>query len=138
MMLRLLLLLAATGAAADTVVATRTIRAQEIVDPDALRLDPGTVPGIATRFEEVIGLEARVTVYPGQALRLDAFGPPALVDRNQIVELVFSRNGLFIVTEGRALARGGAGDRVRVMNLSSRTVLTGTITPDGAINVAGE
>ena len=67
-----------------------------------------------------------------------AVGAPALVERNQIVELIFARNGLHIVTEGRALDRAGAGERVRVMNLSSRSTLFGTVTASGTVSVLGD
>ncbi|MEM9126779.1 MAG: flagella basal body P-ring formation protein FlgA, partial [Pseudomonadota bacterium] len=46
-----------------------------------------------------------------------------------------NRRPLSITTEGRALGRGAAGDRIRVMNLSSRTTVTGLIRPDGQIEV---
>ena len=59
----------------------------------------------------------------------------SLVDRNEIVALSFKSGGLAILTEGRALARGGVGDRIRVMNLASRTTVTGTITRPGEVEV---
>ncbi|EPX82621.1 flagellar basal body P-ring formation chaperone FlgA [Salipiger mucosus] len=128
----------ALSAAAETVVATRTIRAQEIVAPDAVRVDPARVDGAYANPDKVVGFEARTTLYPGRPLLRGSVGPPALVDRNQMVELIFSRGGLRIATEGRALGRGGAGERIRVMNQSSRTVLFGTIRPDGSVSVASE
>ena len=42
---------------------------------------------------------------------------------------------LRIVTEGRALDRAAAGEPVRVMNLASRQTVTGTVAPDGSIEV---
>jgi flagella basal body P-ring formation protein FlgA len=57
------------------------------------------------------------------------------VDRNQMVSLVFRSSGLTILTEGRALDRGGVGDVIKVMNLASRTTVTGTIAPDGSVMV---
>ncbi|EIE52421.1 flagellar biosynthesis protein FlgA [Salipiger aestuarii] len=128
----------ATSAPAETVVTTRTIRAFEVISPDAIRLDPATVPGAYTDPSAVIGQEARVAIYPGRAVMEGSIGEPALIDRNQIVELIFSRSGLHIVTEGRALDRASAGERVRVMNLSSRTTLFGTVTESGQVTVAQE
>ncbi|MBY6003914.1 flagellar basal body P-ring formation protein FlgA [Salipiger bermudensis] len=138
MRLALLLCLAASSATAETVIATRTIRAQEIVPPDAVRLDAAEIRGAHGALEDVVGQEARVALYPGRPVMRGAVGTPALVERNQIVELSFARNGLSIVTEGRALDRAGAGERVRVMNLSSRTTLFGTVTDDGAVRIAGD
>lgn len=127
--------LLAGAAAADTVVPTRTIRAQQIIVPEDLALRPGDLPGAVQTPEEAVGKEARVTLYPNRPLRPADFGPPALVDRNQIVPLFYAAGPLQIQTEGRALSRGGAGDVIRVMNLSSRTTVTGHVTPEGTVVV---
>ena len=58
-----------------------------------------------------------------------------MVERNDIVTLVYARHGLQISAEGRALSRGGVGDNVRVMNLSSRTTITGLVQENGMIEV---
>jgi flagellar basal body P-ring formation protein FlgA len=77
-----------------------------------------------------------VTLYAGRPIPLSALGPPALVERNQVVTLVFQRGGLEIRAEGRALGRGGEGDTIRIMNLASRNTVTGWVTGDGLIHVA--
>lgn len=120
---------------ADTVVATQTIRPQQIITADAVRLDPAQLTGAFTTLDAVIGQEARTAIYPGRAVMRGSVGRPALVDRNQAVELVYAHVGLRIKAEGRALGRGAAGERIRVMNVDSRTVLFGTISPDGSILV---
>jgi flagella basal body P-ring formation protein FlgA len=58
-----------------------------------------------------------------------------VVERNQIVPISFLSGGLAIKAEGRALARGGVGDVIRVMNLQSRTTVSGQIAPDGQVLV---
>ncbi|WGW04660.1 flagellar basal body P-ring formation chaperone FlgA [Tropicibacter oceani] len=120
---------------ADTVIATRTIRPQQLVSASDVRIDPTTVEGAHQSLGEVIGQEARIALYPGRAVMHGAVGEPALIDRNQVVELVYSTGGLRIVAEGRALGRGGIGERIRVMNTGSRTVLFGQIAPDGSVLV---
>ncbi|KHQ52469.1 MULTISPECIES: flagellar basal body P-ring formation chaperone FlgA [Mameliella] len=130
-----LLALVPGAAAADTVVATQTIRPQQIITADAVRLDPAEVQGAYATLDAVVGQEARTAIYPGRAVMRGAVGQPALVDRNQAVELVYAQGGLRIRAEGRALGRGAAGERIRVMNVDSRTTLFGTIAPDGSILV---
>ncbi|MEQ5869153.1 flagellar basal body P-ring formation protein FlgA [Sagittula sp. NFXS13] len=125
-----------SAAQAETVVATRTIRAQQIISADAVRLDPAQVPGAYDSLEKVIGLEALYAVYPGRALMVGTVAEPAVIDRNQVVEIIYNQGGLRIATEGRALGRGAVGDRIRVMNVSSRTTLFGTIAEDGTVLVA--
>ena len=95
----------------------------------------GHRPGVFDHILDVVGQEARTALYAGRPIPFDAVGPPALVDRNQIVSLRFEGNGLKISTEGRSLERGGIGDRVRIMNLSSRATLFGYIQEDGTIKV---
>jgi flagella basal body P-ring formation protein FlgA len=119
----------------ETVVATQTIRPQQVVTADAVRLDPADISGAYSSLADVIGQEARMAIYPGRAVMRGALGNPALVDRNQAVELVFSRGGLRIRAEGRALGRGAAGERIRVMNVDSKTILFGTIAGDGTVLV---
>lgn len=134
--LLILVLLAAAPAAAEVVVATRVIRADRVITPGDVTLRDGELPGAAARLDQAVGAEARVAIYPGRPVRLADLGPPALVERNQVVTLVYFRGTLRIRAEGRALGRGAAGDRIRVMNLSSRTSLTGEIRADGTITVS--
>ncbi|NVO56819.1 flagellar basal body P-ring formation protein FlgA [Rhodobacteraceae bacterium B1Z28] len=122
-------------AQADIVVSTRTIRAKEIIVAADLDTRPKDTPGAVTDPDVLIGQEARVAIYPGRPIRDTDVGAPAIVDRNDLVVLVFNRQPLSITAEGRALGRGAAGDRIRVMNLSSRTTVTGRIRSDGYIEV---
>ena len=128
-------LLGPVSVMADIVVPTRTIRAKEIIAATDLETKDQQVPGAVTDPNQLIGQEARVALYPGRPIRQGDTGPPALVDRNDLVVLVFDRSPLSITAEGRALGRGAAGDRIRVMNLSSRTTVTGLIRSDGQIEV---
>lgn len=135
-MWRLLFLMLPLPAMADSLVATRTIRAQAILGPQDVTLVAADIPGALTAAEAAFGLEARVAIYAGRPILADAIGPAAIVDRNQLVRLVFVRGGLTIAAEGRALGRGGVGDRVQVMNLTSRATLSGQIAPDGSVQVS--
>lgn len=122
-------------ASADIVVADRVIRPGMIIAAGDLQQVPGEDEQSFDRVDDVIGQEARVALYPGRPIHFDAVGPPALVERNQIVALRFVGAGLLITTEGRALQRGAAGDRVRIMNLASRATLFGFVRSDGSIDV---
>lgn len=129
------MLLLGSPAMADSLIATRVIRAQTVLTESDLNIATAQISGALTQIHEAIGLEARVTLYPGRPIRAADIGPPALVDRNQTVTLLYNVGTLGISTEGRALARGGLGDVIRVMNLSSRTMLLGRIAEDGAVHV---
>jgi flagella basal body P-ring formation protein FlgA len=47
-----------------------------------------------------------------------------VIDRNEIVTLRFNAGGLLISPTGRALDRAAEGERLRVINLSSRVTVT--------------
>ncbi len=134
-LLTLILCLTPMPSLAEIVVPTRTIRAKEVIVSSDLEIKTTEVNGAVRRPEDLIGQEARVALYPGRPIRPADVGPPAIVDRNDLVTLVFDHVALSITAEGRALGRGAAGERIRVMNLASRTTVTGVIRPDGQIEV---
>jgi flagellar basal body P-ring formation protein FlgA len=123
-------------AAAQAVIATRTLRAgQPIVEADlAIGAQP-LAPGLIADPAEALGMEARVTLYGGRPVPLAALQPAALIERNQLVTLVYRTGVLEIRAEGRALARGAAEAQVRVMNLASRTTVTGRVAGPGLVSV---
>ncbi len=129
-------LLPTLPATSQTVVATHTIRPQSILTAADVELIEQSVAGAYIAIDEVTGMEARVVLYPGRPIRIDDIGPPALVERNQIVTLIYSVGSLVIATEARALGRAGVGDRLRVMNLSSRSTVSGWVQADGSVSVS--
>ncbi|MFN3207682.1 MAG: flagellar basal body P-ring formation chaperone FlgA [Roseovarius sp.] len=124
------------GASADTVVAAQTIRPQTVLTTAHLALKPGDVTGGVEDPALLVGLETRTALYAGRPIRPGDVGPPAIVERNQIVPLIFAANGLRISTEGRSLDRAGPGEYVRVMNMTSRNTVTGRVGPDGRVLVS--
>jgi len=130
------LYLSAVAASADIVVPTRTIRPQTMITAADVQTIAGTRLDVFDNPLAVVGQEARVALYAGRPIRFDDIGPPALVDRNQIVQLQYHGEQLVIRTEGRALERGGIGDRVRIMNLNSRATLFGLVQADGSVRVS--
>lgn len=120
---------------ADAVVATRTLRAGDVIQPSDVRLatdQNGTLNDPA----QAIGLETRVMVSEGRPLRPEHLSSPTLVARNQAVTIIYDKGPLRIEAEGRALTAGSAGQSVRVMNSSSRVTVTGRVSSDGTISVA--
>jgi flagellar basal body P-ring formation protein FlgA len=131
----LLSVLTASSAWAENVVATRTIRANSILTEQDLTMKPAHLPGAFDDPALLIGMETRVVLYAGRPVLEGDVGPPSIIDRNQIVLLIYKAAGLTITTEARALGRGGVGDRLRVLNISSRLTVEGEIRPDGSVLV---
>jgi flagella basal body P-ring formation protein FlgA len=132
----LVAMLAAGAVLAQSVTPIRAIRSKAVLAPEDLALAEETVPGAIAAIEDAVGLEAKVALYPGRPILASQLGAPALVERNALVRMSYVQGALRIVTEGRALDRAAAGEAVRVMNLASRQTVTGTVAPDGSIEVA--
>jgi flagella basal body P-ring formation protein FlgA len=138
MRVMMLFLLLTGPAVAESVVATRTIPAQSVIGPEDLTVVEAALHGALSDPLEAVGQETRVAIYAGKPVRHSDLGPPTLVERNQLVPLIYRSGGLAISTEGRALARGSEGEVIRIMNLGSRTTVSGRIGPDGAVYVGWE
>jgi flagella basal body P-ring formation protein FlgA len=93
------------------------------------------IPNAIADTAAAIGQETKVAIYAGKAITAAQVGPSTVIDRNQIIQLSYSAGGLSILTEGRALDRGGVGETIQVMNLSSRTRVSGLIGADGIVQV---
>jgi len=122
-------------AMADTVVAAHTVRAQTVLTALDVGLVSQTVPGALSDLDFAIGMEARVMLYAGRPVRAADLVPPALIQRNQIVVLRYLSGGLSIAVEARALGRAAVGESLRVMNLASRSTVSGRVSETGEVIV---
>jgi flagella basal body P-ring formation protein FlgA len=71
--------------------------------------------------------------HPGSALR-DSWA----VERGKTVQLVFSGNGLTITAAGTPLENAAIGDFIRVRNIESGLIVSGTVMDNGSIRVAAK
>lgn len=134
-MLALLLALAANGVSAQSLAPTRTLAARAIIDEADLAVLTRAIPGTITDPEALLGQETRRILYAGRPIRPGDVGPPAVVERNQPVSLLFQSGAIEITAEGRALGRAGIGEELRAMNLGSRNIVLGVVTAAGQVRV---
>lgn len=120
---------------AEVVIAKRNLPPRTIVMASDVDLADGNIDGHANALDQVLGYELTAAVYAARPIPLVLLAAPAIVERNQIVSLVYHSGGITIETEARALERGGVGKRIRAMNLESRITVFGIIAADGRINV---
>jgi len=120
---------------AESLIAARAIVGSSIVGEADIRVARRKIEGALTDPASVVGREARVTIYAGRPIRAGDLRAPALIERNDIVRLRYRSGGLVIEADGRALGRGAAGDRISVMNLTSRTTLSGLVRENGYVEV---
>lgn len=123
------------SAKADSLIAARAIVGSSIVSEADLQFARRKIEGALSDPALAVGREARVTIYAGRPIRAGDLRSPALIERNDIVRLRYRSGGLIIEADGRALGRGAAGDRISVMNLTSRTTLSGQVLENGYVEV---
>ena len=118
-------------ATAQDPVAARNIRAGAVLlATDIETPEDDAVLRLAANF---IGQEAVRTIYRGQPIHPEDLKAPTLVERNAVVTMEFAQGALNISTEGRALDEGGLGERIRVMNLASRRVVSAVVVSTNTV-----
>ena len=122
---------------ADSLVAARTLPAGTVIGEGDVMLVDAEIPEALTSAAEAVGQEARVALYAGRPIRSRDLGAETLIERNALVTLVYRSGNLTILAEGRALDRAAEGEMVRVMNLASKTTVSGRVLADGTIIVGG-
>jgi flagella basal body P-ring formation protein FlgA len=120
---------------AQVVLATHTLRAGTVLQAGDLKLPGGAAGGGRELIAALVGLETRRAIYTGRPVVAADLGPPTLVRRNAVVVMLYSDRGLGIRTEGRALESGGAGEVVRVINLTSRRSVLATVIGENRVEV---
>lgn len=126
------LALSLANVSAGEILAKRTLRVGVIVGPgDLIARDSHDEALLSQMF----GLEMRRAVYAGHSVTHGHLGPPTLVQRNEVVAMVYRAGGLGIRTEGRALSRGGKGEVVEIMNLTSRQTVRAIVVGPRQVEV---
>lgn len=121
--------------AAEMLSVKRVMRVGEIINQsDLSSLETSNSNGIK-HHDQVVGKEVRKVLYPGRMITVDSVGEPTIIQRNQIVSIEYMQGGLAIFTEGRALSRAGLGEYIKILNLSSRNTVSGTVMADGTVRV---
>jgi len=118
--IRLAVIAAAISIPASGATLTRSLPAGAVITSD----DVADAEPDASVF---VGKELRRYLPAGSVLRSSDLRPPTLVTRNRPVRLEYVKGPLLITAEGRALSSGAEGDAVQVINLTSRSVLTGIV-----------
>jgi flagella basal body P-ring formation protein FlgA len=131
-----------TGTAVETAeaaVLTRSVerndilKASDVVTERRPKAELGPEPA---RRDLVIGMQARKPMRAGQVIRSADLGRPDIVQRDQMVTLVFRGDGLFLTMRAKATEGGAEGDTVNVMNLQSKRTVQGVVTGPGQVTVS--
>jgi flagella basal body P-ring formation protein FlgA len=126
-------------ATAPAVVATRRLAVGAVVRPEDARLvqlrAERVRPGTAQRLEDVVGLQLRRPLGTELPFMEADLVPPHIIAKNEVVLMVVEGPGLSLTTQGRAMEAASRGERLSVMNLSSRTVVEAEAIGPGRVMV---
>lgn len=85
--------------------------------------------------DQLIGKVARKTLLPGKPILVTAVNEPDLVQRGVSVPIVYDTGSLVITAKGIPMEAGRSGDFVKVRNIDSGIIVTGTVLANGSIQV---
>lgn len=122
------------------VVTNRVVYPGETIGADALREVPikngkRDLSTVATFVEQIDGKVARRTLLPGRFIAINSVRDAYLIEQGAAVQVMFEHGGLTISATAVTLQPGSAGDVVKVRNMDSGSVFTGTVMADGSIRV---
>ena len=105
---------------------------------------PAHAPGVAVTpmrrldaqsIAEVEGMISKRTLLPGRTIPVASLRPPYAINRGANVRLTFSLGNMTISASGTPLADASVGDVIKVRNLDSGVIVTGTVLADGTVQV---
>ncbi|MBO6726762.1 MAG: flagellar basal body P-ring formation protein FlgA [Rhizobiaceae bacterium] len=123
------------------VVPTRVVYPGELVttaDLQAVLLQRSKagLPPIAYDHSEVEGKVARRTLLPGRLIALSSLRDAYAVEAGKPVQVQFVEGALTISAVAVPLQPGSVGDLIRVRNIDSGIVFSGTVMADGTVRVS--
>ena len=99
-----------------------------------MRIGPQT-NDVAHAPEQVLGLAVRRTIARGQPILLAELGKPVLVNKGARVALQLQSGALIVSASGQAMESGALGDRITVLNPTSRAVIDAEVIGAGRVRV---
>ncbi|WEO71998.1 flagellar basal body P-ring formation chaperone FlgA [Agrobacterium vitis] len=132
---------AAPSAARDryAIVPTDTIYPGEAISSNKLDrvqvTNPNLVGGFASEMTDVVGMLSSKTLLPGRTIPLATLKRPYAVIRGSQLRLIFNIGNLTISASGSPMDDANIGDVIRVRNLDSGQIVSGTVMGDGTVQV---
>lgn len=137
--------LEATPALAEprfAVVPKRTIYPGEQIDSSQLEevevTNPNIAPGYVEEIAAVDGLVTKKTLLVGRIILASALREPYAVSRGKSVQLVFQSGPLTIRASGMPLEDASVGDLIKIRNMDSGVIVSGTVMGDHSVHVVAK
>jgi len=90
---------------------------------------------VVRRAGDAVGLQLRHQLAAGLPLMKTELSRPSLVEKGARVLMQFDSPGISLTGEGQALESGAIGERIRVLNPTSRAVVEGEVTGPDRVRV---
>jgi len=130
-----------TGTVTETVEAATLSRALgrgellKASDVTMERRPKAETGGESISAEQAVGLAATRALRAGQVLRLSDLHKPQVVQRNEVVTIVYEVPGILLTMRGKVLEPGAVGDLVSVLNVQSNRTVQATVSGPGRVTI---
>ncbi|MFM7621657.1 MAG: flagellar basal body P-ring formation chaperone FlgA [Alphaproteobacteria bacterium] len=144
----LVFLIAASGMAMaeeailDVYVPVRPLSTGEIIAQGDLQLRSVPERDLSSNavvdLKSLVGMEVKRTLKEGAIIRKNAIAAPILVHKKELVTLTLETNQMRLTAQGQAMDDGAMGEVIRVMNLTSKKVISAVVSGKQAATVVVE
>jgi flagella basal body P-ring formation protein FlgA len=100
--------------------------------------NPNLQGDYAKTIGQVDGMISKRTLLPGQSISISALREPYTVTRGSSIRLIFTVGAMAISAAGSPLEDGMTGQMIRVRNMDSGVIVSGTVLANGTIHVAAK
>ncbi|MBO9122690.1 MULTISPECIES: flagellar basal body P-ring formation chaperone FlgA [unclassified Rhizobium] len=100
--------------------------------------NPNLQGDYAKTIGQVDGMISKRTLLPGQSISISALREPFTVTRGSQTRLIFTVGPMAISAAGSPLEDGMTGQMIRVRNMDSGVIVSGTVLANGTIHVAAK
>jgi flagellar basal body P-ring formation protein FlgA len=123
------------------VVARRYLKRHQEIREEDIDLVPMNLkflpPDAATDPQTIVGKRTLVNVTGQEPLRTGLLEVPPLVKKGDLVQVIVDKNNIRVSCLGEIKEAGRRGDRVKLVNLSSKKELMGRVLDGGTVRVDG-
>jgi flagellar basal body P-ring formation protein FlgA len=131
-----------TGAILETreiaVLASDVERGDAIKEKDLMLVRrPANQVGsdVVGAMSDLIGMVPRKALRTGEMIHTADLAKPMLVEKNQLISVVYVAKGLSLTMRGRAQGNGAMGETIRIQNPQSKRIVEGIVSGPGQVTI---
>ncbi|MDI6836290.1 flagellar basal body P-ring formation chaperone FlgA [Ciceribacter thiooxidans] len=117
----------------QTIYPGETISASQVEEVKVT--NPNLAGGYASSIDQVIGMVTKRTLLQGRTIPLSGLREAYAIKRGSNVRLTFALGNMVISASGTPLTDAGIGDVIKVRNIDSGAIVSGTVMADGTVQV---